>query len=171
MGLRRLPKLVCVLSVAVVLGVASIAMSACDSPRGPSVSFGPTSLASAPAGISTVITTGAFFPSPVSLCATTGALTTGFDLIVTSRANISVDHVTLHLLDGSNIGASPITFPRAGLTAQFGNTLVRAGSSRTFSLTPTFTCRHFLPRFIRGDIVTIDDDGVRQSSTTQAAFP
>ena len=90
--------------------------------------------------------------------------------ISAARANLFLDRVTLQLGDGSNISGQSITFPRAGLDAQFGSTLVRLGGSRSFALQPGFGCRSQLPRQIRADIVVVDEAGQRQSLTTTGSL-
>lgn len=168
---RSLPKLVCHLGVAALIGATAIAASACDTDPTVAATLRPTRIGSDAVGVVSVITPAALPASPASLCLTTGALTFGFDLIVTAHASVSVDRVTLHLLDGSNIGGSPLTFAQPDLAARFGSTLVRAGNSRSFPLSPTFPCRLLVPRAIRCEIVTIDAAGVRQSTLTTAMFP
>ena len=87
-----------------------------------------------------------------------------------SRGNVFLDTVTLQLGDGSNINGQSITFPRAGLDAQFGSTLIRLGGSRSFALQPAFGCLSLPPRQIRADITVVDEAGVRQSLTTTASL-
>jgi len=90
--------------------------------------------------------------------------------VTASRANLFLDTVTLRLGDGSNINGQSIPFPRAGLDAQFGSTLVRFGGSRSFALQPAFGCLSLPPRQIRADIIVVDEAGVRQSLTSTASL-
>jgi len=39
-----------------------------------------------------------------------------------SRSSVSLDTVTLHLIDGTNLSANSVTFPRAEITARFWGT-------------------------------------------------
>jgi hypothetical protein len=119
-----------------------------------------------------VITTGAIVAAPFSYCANVGVLSPDLNLIVTStHADVAVDEVTLHLLDGSNVGGPGITFPQPALNAQFANTTVRGGTSRTFVLTPTFRCGVSTPRSIRGDVGIVDPTGTRTLLSTTVGFP
>src|SRR5882762_2251644 len=80
------------------------------------------------------------FAAVTTACAVGPVFTTGFDLVIaqTRAANVFVDRVTLHLLDGSNVGGPSITFPRSQLNAMFGSTLV--AGTRAFSFRPQFAC-------------------------------
>jgi hypothetical protein len=63
------------------------------------------------------------------------------DLLVRSaQTSVSVDEVTLHLVDGTNVGGVEVRFPQPELNRQFGNTFVAAGTGRSFVLKPTFPC-------------------------------
>jgi tetrahydromethanopterin S-methyltransferase subunit E len=59
-----------------------------------------------------------------------------------------------------------ITVPPAG----FSDAVVRAGTSRTFVVTPTFTCGVSSPRSIHGDVVIVDAAGRRTSLSTTTAL-
>jgi hypothetical protein len=173
MKCARTQPLALVSAAAGVVLLAGTVLSGCDRQPFTSAALAPTPVPDAgPIGISAIIPPGTILPVPISLCMPSGSLTSGLDVTVTTRRqDVSVDRVTVKLLDGSNVGGSPITFPQADLNSRFGDTLVRAGTSRTFSLTPTFTCGFARPRSIRGDIVTIDSEGRRQSTTMDAMFP
>src|SRR3989442_1571845 len=60
--------------------------------------------------------------------------TTNFDLIVLPSpfARVSVETVTLRLIDGTSVGGPMLTFPRARLNRMFGSTLVVARRVFTF---------------------------------------
>ena len=90
--------------------------------------------------------------------------------ITAGRSSLLLDQATFQLLDGSNVGGPMVTFPRAGLGAQFGDTSVRARASRTFPFTPAFGCSPSRPRFLRADVRLIDDLGVAQSQTSTVAL-
>lgn len=93
-------------------------------------------------------------------------------LVVTAgRSNVFLDTVSLRLGDGSNINGQSVTFPRAGLDAQFGSTLVRVGNSRSFLLRPAFACASLRPRLIAADIVVVDESGVRRSMAATVSLP
>jgi hypothetical protein len=120
--------------------------------------------ATVPAAVA-VITTGAAIFNPFASCATAAFVTPNLNLIITSARDVTVDEVTLHLLDGTNVGGPGITVPPAGLNGVFANTFVRAGTSRTFVLAPTFTCGVTVPHSIRGDIGIVDPAGARTMLT------
>jgi len=141
------------------IAVCALVVAACDGsplgpePRNPTVSFGSVTPASVTASLQ-----GCNAP----------ALLPNVTLVVTAqRSNVFVDTVTIHMVDGSNIGGQSITFPRAGLDSLFGTTLVRAGSNRSFILNPSFACGSLLPRGLQADVTMIDASGARQ--TTSAA--
>jgi hypothetical protein len=77
----------------------------------------------------------------------------------------------MHLIDGSNIGGPGVTFPQADLNAQFANTFVHAGASRTFVVTPTFRCGVSVPRSVQGEIGVVDTVGGRSVMTATVALP
>jgi hypothetical protein len=120
--------------------------------------------ASVPAAVA-VITTGSVIFNPFTSCATAAFMTPNLNLIITSARDVTVDEVTLHLLDGSNVGGPGITVPRADLDGTFANTIVRAGTSRTFVLAPSFSCGALRPQSIRGDVRIVDPAGARTTLT------
>ena len=93
------------------------------------------------------------------------------DLFVTARrSNLFVDRVTLHMIDGSNLGGPMVTFPRPNLNSMFGSTFIRAGHSRSFAFTPAFSCSWFTLGSLRADVQVVNERGV-SSSTTAALDP
>ena len=116
-----------------------------------------------------VITTGPVIFNPFTSCVTAAVVTPNLNLIITSARDVTVDEVTLHLIDGTNVGGPGITIPRTNLNGGFANTIVRAGTSRTFVLAPTFSCGVVLPRSIRGDVGIVDPAGAR--TTLVATVP
>ena len=126
--------------------------------------------------ISPTLTVGAQI-SPQSLTMSTGAvtigcplLTTSFDLIVlpSSAARVSVDRVTLRMIDGTSLGGPMLTFPRPELNRMFGSLLVV--SRRAFSFQAQFGCTTRTPRSLAADIVVLDDTGAAQTLTATATF-
>src|ERR1700676_5432597 len=67
---------------------------------------------------------------PVATVSTTcprgQSFTIPFTLVIVSpsQVDLSMDRVTFHLIDGTNIGGPAVTFPRSGLNSMFGSTLV-----------------------------------------------
>jgi hypothetical protein len=124
-----------------------------------------------PAGV-LAITAGPIAINPAALCATSGLLPTDLSIVVSSTgAALFVDQVTLHLIDGTNIGGPGVTFPQPDLNARFANTVVLAGFSRTFGLTPTFRCGMSAPRFIQGEVGVVDASGRRSVMTASVTLP
>jgi hypothetical protein len=106
---------------------------------------------------------------PVSTvaCPLGQSFTIPFNLvIVSSQSDVSMDLVTVRLIDGSNIGGPEITFPRAGLNNMFGSTTVIRTS--TFSFTPVFGCTATQPEVIVADVVLTDRTGSSRSLTASA---
>jgi hypothetical protein len=148
--------------------VAALAVSACDDAvnnRGSSIVFAPT--AEIVAQLSPQSLSIAGFTSS---CAVNPVFTTGFDLLIvqTHPSNSFLDQVTIHLLDGTNLGGPQITFPRAELNSLFGSTLVV--STRAFAFRPQFVCGLGRPRSINADVVLIDANGSTRNLSVSAAF-
>ena len=150
-------KRACVVT-AIAIGVASAA--ACDDDRTPQgVGVVRTDLAAAFVSVQQPVVTIA----PFGPCFAIGFAQSLNLAITAGSSDVSLDHVTIQLLDGSNVGGPSITFPRAGLNSQFGSTVVRQRASRTFGLTPSFGCTPTQPQFIRADVQLIDQFGASQS--------
>ena len=148
--------------------VSASAFSGCDRSTTPGAALGPAPVL---AGV-LVIRAAPIAISPAALCATGGLLTTDLDVVVSSTgAGLFVDQVTLHLIDGTNLGGPGVTFPQPDLNARFANTVVVAGSSRTFGLTPTFTCGKSAPRSIQGSVGVVDANGRRSVMTASVTLP
>jgi hypothetical protein len=91
-----------------------------------------------------------------------------FTLVIVSPSqfDLSMDSATFHLLDGTNIGTPPVTFPRPGLNSMFGSTLVIGTGA--FSFTLDFGCVVTQPQAIAADVVLIDRTGGTRSLTARA---
>ena len=150
--------------------MGAFAIAACDRPNrsfyGVQV-IGPTAaLASA------------IVPQPLVLSPVAGArcpfltpFTTAFDLVIDHQGgtDLFIEQVTIHLLDGSNVGGSPLLMSSADLAARLGSTRVRPGQTSRFGFTPQFGCSAFRPRSLRVDVVLRDAAGMQQ--TTHAIAP
>jgi hypothetical protein len=148
------------------VALASV-FSGCDRSTTPSTAVAPSSFAAG----SVAITAGPLAVSFANDCASVGLLTTDLRVVVSSaRAGLLVDDVTLHLIDGTNVGGPGVTFPQSDLNTQFVDTIVRGGSSRTFVLRPTFRCSLSTPRSIRGDVGVVDAAGVRGVMTAAVSL-
>jgi hypothetical protein len=148
--------------------LAALAFVACDEtgtdrPRGVGAVFVPTSTAGATIAPSTLTLL------PASTCAVGPGISTAFDLNVvppdTHRSN--VDHVTFHLIDGSNLGGPMVTIPRPELDRRFGSTAL--AGPRTFAFQPLFDCGFVGARFLIADVVIITDRGATFTMSARAA--
>jgi hypothetical protein len=147
--------------------VAAVAIAACDNTtngsRG-SIAFSPTPAIAAQFSPPTL---------PIALvtntCASSLVFAPGFNLVIvqTGPVGLFMDQVTLHLLDGTNVGGPSITFPRSQLNAMFGSMLVV--DTRAFGFQPQFGCV-LKPVGIVADVVLIDGEGSRRSVSVKAAF-
>src|SRR3954470_1213594 len=112
-----------------------------------------TGAAIAPAGVVVVNAVLAVVPTGSTSFAVCGGafFRSGLTLVVSSaRANVSVGDVTLHMSDGTNIGGPGVTVPQLQL-AGGAPTVVLAGGSRSFLLTPALACGFGAPRMIHAD--------------------
>lgn len=111
-------------------------------------------------------------PSAGFAAVTSVATRSDLQIIVTSSRNpVFLDNATFRLLDGTNVGGSPVTWPRAGLDAQFGSTFVGPGLRRVFLFQPGFVCGPARVCAVRADIVVVDTSGARQTSSVTATMP
>src|SRR5216684_3801198 len=87
------------------------------------------------------------------------SFTIPFTLVIvsTSQIDLSMDRVTFHLIDGTNIGSPAVTFPKPRLNNMFGSTFVIG--TNTFTFTPDFGCVVTQPHAIAADVVMIDRTG------------
>ena len=150
------------------LVLAGLVTAACyDSPAGVRLTTGSSSLT--PVGI--------FAPNPIALtplsvgCARGAAFGTSFNLVLSAGAHdVTLDSVTLHLIDGTNLGGPSVTIPSLDLSSQFGSTFIRAGTTRAFALHPTFGCLPFQPRLLRGNALVLDGQGMTQTLLLESAI-
>jgi hypothetical protein len=107
-------------------------------------------------------------PVPAVSCALGQSFTIPFTLVIVSPSqfDLSLDRVTFHLIDGTNIGSPAVTFPRPGLTNMFGSTLVIGTTAFTF--TPDFGCVVTQPQSIAADVELIDRTGSKRILTARA---
>ena len=97
------------------------------------------------------------------------SVTTRFDLVVISAGgrDLFMNEVTFRLLDGSNVGGSPLLVSARDLSARIGSTLIPAGTRRTFGFDPQFGCR-FLPLSLEAEIILLERSGFRHATTIVA---
>jgi len=149
----------------VVVALVAVACENTTSGRRADIGFSPTAAIAAQILPQTLP-----FAAVTTACAVGPVFTTAFDLVIaqTRAVNVFVDRVTLHLLDGSNVGGPLITFPRSQLTAMFGSTLL--AGTRAFSFRPQFACGLRRPGSIAADVLLMDAEGNVQSVTVNAVF-
>lgn len=96
------------------------------------------------------------------------AVETPFHLIVSAGVHdLTLDSVTIHMIDGSNLGGPSVTIPQTQLTTRFGSTVIVAGTSRDFALRPDFGCVARVPTALRGSALLLDPRGVPQTIVVQ----
>ena len=89
-------------------------------------------------------------------------------LVVTAGVqDVTLNSVTIHMIDGSNLGGPSITVPQPELAARFGSTLIVSTSTRDFALRPDFGCIVRVPTALSGSAVLIDQRGVPQTIVVQ----
>jgi hypothetical protein len=87
-------------------------------------------------------------------------------IVSPSQFDLSMDRVTFHLIDGTNIGGPAVTFPRPGPNGMFGSTL--AIGTNSFSFTPDFGCVVTRPHAIAADVVLTDRAGGTRNLSASA---
>jgi len=109
-------------------------------------------------------------PTFTGACPLNGTFPSAVDLVVTpSRDPFSIGTVTLHMIDGSNLGGPGITFPTSQLVQMFGTTSIV--QRRIFTFRPEFTCHGSRPQSIKADVIVIDGSGMARGFEATAAFP
>ena len=92
------------------------------------------------------------------------------DLRIEASTTVDLDRVTIHMIDGTNLGGPMITVPRADLVGQFGNIRILGGSIRTFRLHPKGEWKN-PPRSVAADITVMDSRGVAHTVTAESPWP
>jgi hypothetical protein len=110
-----------------------------------------------------------FAPSGAFPCTGGGfAFAPSFHLIVSAGVrDVTLDSVTIHMVDGSSLGGPSVTVPRPELTTRFGSTLINAGTARDFALRPDFGCIGSAPTALRGTALLLDQRGIAQTAVVQ----
>ena len=152
--------------VLLTLGTLGVAAAGCDDSH-------PASLITKPSSFQAEAT---LLPSFVGLTPLSGFDCSGFvfgtslNLVVAASAqDLTLDSVTLHMIDGTNLGGPSVTIPTPQLAAQFGSTVVRAGSTRVFGLRPVFPCVGRQPHSLTATAVLMDQRRVQRTLTATAA--
>jgi hypothetical protein len=132
----------------------TLALCGCDSNGGPLIAGSTTVGASRTAPVVVFIS-----PGLSGSAAFVAGLPPIFDLRIVASTTVDLDQVTIHMIDGTNLGGPMVTVPRTDLVGQFGSTLIVAGTTRTFTLRPTFVCTN-PPRSVAAEIIVRDSRGV-----------
>jgi hypothetical protein len=115
-------------------------------------------------------------PTPINFIPPSGvpcplggfAFSPSFHLVVTAGVQaVTLNSVTVHMIDGSNLGGPSITIPQPELATRFGSTLITGGTSRDFALRPDFGCVARVPTALRGSALLLDQRGVPQTIVVQ----
>jgi hypothetical protein len=96
---------------------------------------------------------------------------TGLVLVLTASRPVNLDQVTIHLLDGSNVGGPSVTFPQPDLTSQFGSIHLAAGTTRSFGFHTHFGCSVQVPRGVTADVHFVDGDGASSMVSATRNLP
>src|SRR4026208_873490 len=87
-----------------------------------------------------------------------------FHLIINAGVrDMTLDSVTIHMIDGSNLGGPSVTIPQPELAPRFGAALINAGTTRDFALRTDFGCVARVPTALRGSALVLDPRGVPQT--------
>jgi len=144
----------------------ALALSACDGdvPASAAVTTAPST---APVVVASI--------SPATVLLAPGLSTTGciayppvaaaFNIVIVAWTPMDLNLVTMHLIDGSNVGGPMVTFPRPELTRQFGTTVVHTGIARTFTFRPQFPCGSVGADHVAAQLTLVDAKGAARSVT------
>jgi hypothetical protein len=109
--------------------------------------------------------------TPINAVPCTGgffAVDTSFHLIVSAGVgDLTLDSVTIHMIDGSSLGGPSVTIPHPELATRFGSTVISAGTTRDFALRPDLGCIARVPTALRGSALLFDQRGVPQTIVVQ----
>jgi len=92
------------------------------------------------------------------------------DLRIAASTTVDLSQVTIHMIDGTNLGGPMVTVPRADLLTQFGTIRILGGSIGTFRLHPRLKWTN-PPRSVAADITVMDSRGVAHTVTTESPWP
>lgn len=126
---------------------------------------------------STFTPDGRFSPNPIALTRFTNAgcrdgltFASPFHLIVSAGVHdLTLDHATIHMIDGTNLGGPSITIPQSEFAAQTSSLFIHAGSTRDFLVHPNFGCFTTRPRSLVGNVFLVDRFGVMQRMAFEGA--
>jgi hypothetical protein len=147
--------------VVLVVGILGPLTAGCDTSPGRLLNVATTSFT----------TDGRFSPNPVPLMPTTIAgCRDGFTIASPLRLSISagvhdltLHHVTIQMVDGTNVGGPSITIPQSEFAAQSVSLFIHAGTARDFDVRPDFGCFTTRPRLLLGNAFLVDPSGIMQT--------
>ena len=96
------------------------------------------------------------------------------DLRISASATVDLQQVTIHMIDGTNLGGPMVTVPRTDLVGQFQSTRILGGSIGTFRFHPRFDWKNppkNPPRSVAADITVKDSRGVAHTVTAESPWP
>jgi hypothetical protein len=154
----------------------TLALGGCDCHR--QGCGGPFTAAIATAGVSTAAAPVVVSIIPVSSATTVISSATAvivepsviIDLRIAASTTVDLNQVTVHMLDGTNLGGPMVTVPRADLLAQFGTIRILGGSIGTFRLRPRLKWTN-PPRSVAADVTVTDSRGVAHNVTAESPWP
>jgi hypothetical protein len=94
-----------------------------------------------------------------------------FDIAIVTSTRMDLNHVTIHLIDGTNVGGPMVTFPQSELTTQFGTTRVLPGIARTFTFRPQFPCGSIGANQVSAQLTLVDSTGAARSVSAVGPLP
>ena len=103
-----------------------------------------------------------------------GAFSPIIDLRISASATVDLQQVTIHMIDGTNLGGPMVTIPRTDLVGQFQTTRILGGSIGTFRFHPRFDWKNppkNPPRSVAADITVKDSRGVAHTVTAESPWP
>lgn len=120
---------------------------------------------------------GRFSPNPIPLTPFTGVgcrdgfmFASPLHLVITAGVHdLTLDHVTIHMVDGTNLGGPSITIPQSQIALQSSSLFVHAGTTRDFVVRPDFGCFTTRPRLLLGNAFLVDPFGMMQTIAFDSA--
>ena len=148
------------LACAAILMALSVASSACDRPNG-----GSLDVQLLPSTLRPVVL---IRPGLHSLCSSFAHATPIFDLIIQASTTVTLDRVSIELIDGSNLGGPAIPIPQPRVTTPLSPTVILPGTTTTLPFQVPFSCAQVVGRGVGVTAVFIDADGVTHFVGTTA---
>jgi hypothetical protein len=148
---------------------AAIVSSACSG--GAVVVVTPTgATATAPVtmSVSAATTQGTFMGG---LCQVGSFITPAFDIALVAVSTVSVDHLTIQMIDGTHLGGPMVTIPQAAMTNQFGTLVIVGGTQRVFTVRPRMTCGSSPWRSVSAQAAVRDPQGMMYVAAAHAPVP